>query len=60
MHVDAFVVALLLFIAKNQFIKFLTKKISNYLTKLKIQNTPKLKIDLNISFLYLQKSNIMI
>ncbi len=46
-----FVVALLLFIAKT----ILTKKISNYLTKLKIQNTPKFKIDLNISFLYLQK-----
>lgn len=55
-----FVVALLLFIAKKPIYKILNKKISNYLTKLKIQNTPKLKIDLNISFSYLQKSNIMI
>lgn len=55
-----FVVTLLLFIAKKPIYKILNEKKSNYLTKLKIQNTPKLKIDLNISFSYLQKSNIMI
>lgn len=50
-----FVAALLLFIAKKPIYKILNEKISNYLTKLKIQNTPKLKIDLNISFFYICK-----
>ncbi|MCW1581976.1 hypothetical protein OLS73_00300, partial [Campylobacter jejuni] len=50
-----FVVALLLFIAKKPIYKILNEKISNYLTKLKIQNTPKLKIDLNISFFIFAK-----
>lgn len=50
-----FVVALLLFIAKKPIYKILNEKISNYLAKLKIQNTPKLKIDLNISFFIFAK-----
>lgn len=56
MHVGTFCCNAFAFLSlKKQFIKFLKKKISNYLTKLKIQNTPKLKIDLNISFFIFEK-----
>lgn len=45
----------MLFIAKKPIYKILNEKINNYLIKLKIQNTPKLKIDLNISFFIFAK-----